>query len=312
MCKEIDDFTIETFIKKAINRFGDIYDYSKAEYINARTKMEIICPIHGSFFQTRLDHLRATKGCSKCGNKLQSIALLSNGEEFVKKAKEKHGDLYDYSAVDYVNSRLKVEIKCQHHGVFFQSPKAHLRAIVGCEKCAHISKYKKTENDTIEFIKKALVVHGNLYDYSKVVYKHSGLKLSILCKKHGTFLQRLDHHLKGSGCPKCTPLKRMGYSRSEYIKQANDRVCTFYTIRCFNEEEEFYKIGITMNNVKNRYSGNKTMPYEYEVISETKGSAGFIWDLERDEKKKLKLLHYTPKLRFGGSETECFTDYKLQ
>ena len=89
------------------------------------------------------------------------------------------------------------------------------------------------------------------------------------------------------------------------------RVCTFYTIRCFNEDEEFYKIGRTMDVVEKRYSGNKAMPYEYEVISETKDSAGFIWDLERDEKRKLKSLHYIPELYFGGSKTECFTDYKL-
>lgn len=311
MNKEIEEFTTESFIKKAIDKFGNTYDYSKADYINAKTKMEIVCKKHGSFFQTRLSHLRATKGCSKCGDKSQSTAMLSNAEEFIKKAKKVHGDRYDYNMVDYINSSLKVEIFCINHGVFLQSPKAHLRAVIGCEKCAQTSRYEKTEKDTIEFIKKASAIHGNLYDYSDVIYKHSGLKVKIICPLHSVFEQKCDHHLQGSGCPKCAYLKRMGYSRSEYIKQAADRICIFYTIRCFNEAEEFYKIGITMNNVKNRYSGSKTMPYEYEVISEIKGSAGFIWDLERDEKRKLKSLHYKPNLNFGGSETECFTDYKI-
>ncbi len=378
MNKEIEEFTTESFIKKAINKFGNVYDYSKSNYINAKTKMEIICKKHGSFFQTRIDHLRSKNGCSKCGNNVQSMALLSNGEEFIKKAKEKYGDLYDYSSVKYINSKLKVEIKCQHHGIFIQSPKAHLRAIVGCEKCAHISKYKKTEKDTIEFINKALGIHGNFYDYSNVIYKHSGLKVKITCHLHGMFEQKCEHHLQGSGCPKCAINKRKlvvtkskgqfveeaekihknkylyeevkyinskekiiiickshgnfkqvpsehlkgrgcpkcgkesHWSRSGYIKKADGKECTFYTIRCFNNEEEFYKIGITMNGVNGRYKGVLMMPYNYEILSEVHGEAGFIWDLEVSEKRKLKEFHYTPKIEFAGSKTERFTDYKLQ
>jgi len=52
------------------------------------------------------------------------------------------------------------------------------------------------------------------------------------------------------------------------------------------------------------------MPYAYEVISEIFGEAGFIWDLEKEEKKKLKEFNYQPNIFFEGSITECFTQHK--
>ena len=50
--------TTDEFIKKAREVHGDKYDYSKVEYINKRTKVCIICPIHGEFYQLAGDHMR--------------------------------------------------------------------------------------------------------------------------------------------------------------------------------------------------------------------------------------------------------------
>jgi len=49
------------------------------------------------------------------------------------------------------------------------------------------------------------------------------------------------------------------------------------------------------------------MPYNYEVIKLIRGEAGYIWDLERDSKETNRLSHYTPKITFNGSATECFS-----
>lgn len=163
------------------------------------------------------------------------------------------------------------------------------------------AKIKYTTEEYINLVKEK---HKNRYSYPNTIYKGYSKKIEVYCEIHGAF------QIEARGCPHCG--WQSHWRRSDYIKKANNRVCTFYTIRCFNEEEEFYKIGITMNTTKSRYYGKVNLPYEYEVISEVKGSAGFIWDLERDEKRKLKLLHYTPKLSFGGSETECFTNYKIE
>ena len=94
--------------------------------------------------------------------------------------------------------------------------------------------------------------------------------------------------------------------KENYIKKAGDRKCIFYTLKCFNDQEEFYKIGITMNTVHNRYNTNKKMPYNYEIIREIYGDASYIWDLEISEKRRLKDSNYQPIVKFAGSKTECF------
>ena len=125
--------TKEEFIKKAREKHGDKYDYSKVEYINAHTKVCIICPQHGEFWQLPLNHLSG-RGCSKCYADKTRKRLTSTIENFIKKAREKHGDKYDYSKVKYVNCMTKVCIICPEHGEFWQRPNSHLSGH-GCPKC---------------------------------------------------------------------------------------------------------------------------------------------------------------------------------
>ena len=120
--------TCEEFILKSIAVHGDKYDYSKVEYINNRTKVCIICPIHGEFWQTPINHINNKNGCPKCGNNMISV------EEFIKRARKIHGDKYDYSKVNYINSNTPVCIICPKHGEFWQSPATHLD-YSGCPKC---------------------------------------------------------------------------------------------------------------------------------------------------------------------------------
>ena len=97
------------------------------------------------------------------------MTIKSTTEEFIEKAKKIHGDKYDYSKVKYINNHIKVEIKCKEHGIFFQRPNGHLRGSE-CIKCGlnKISNIKRSNRE--EFIEKAIKVHGNKYDYSKVNY----------------------------------------------------------------------------------------------------------------------------------------------
>lgn len=124
--------TKEQFIEKAQKIHGDKYDYSKAEYINTETKVCIICPIHGEFWQTPHMHLSERKrGCPICGGTKRLTT-----EEFIKKAKEIHGNKYDYSKVKYKNNKTKVCIICPKHGEFWQKPNSHLRGC-GCASCSN-------------------------------------------------------------------------------------------------------------------------------------------------------------------------------
>ena len=152
--------TLEKFLEKARKVHGDKYDYSKSKIENYKTKIEIICKIHGSFFQTPNNHL-CGKGCKECGkestlNHIQENCS-SNTEDFIQKSKILHGDTYDYSKVEYVNNSIQVEIKCEEHGSFLQSPRDHLRGH-GCHTCGllkarHFLGTSKLEEDFVSFIR---------------------------------------------------------------------------------------------------------------------------------------------------------------
>lgn len=139
----------EEFIEKSKRIHGDKYDYSKVNYINNREKVEIICPIHGSFYQKPNSHLSG-QGCPECsGNKRLTT------EEFIKRAREIHGNKYDYSKTEYKNRKTKVEIICPDHGSFYQTPFNHLIG-AGCPVCkesrgeTQIRRYLESHNIDFE------------------------------------------------------------------------------------------------------------------------------------------------------------------
>ncbi len=229
-------------------------------------------------------------------------------KEFIIKAKDKHGDRYEYSKTVYIKARTKVIITCPIHGDFEQTPDNHVRGKgKGCIKCGLIAIGYKGSRGVDTFKELSKDKHNDYYNYDNAIYITGKDKVVICCPAHGYFKQTPNAHLRGQGCPKCG--KESHWRRSEYIKKSKGKLCAFYTIRCFNEAEEFYKIGITMNSIKKRYCSLKSMPYSYEIVSEIHGEAGFIWDLEKEEKKKLKEFHYQPLIKFKGSKTECFTIY---
>jgi hypothetical protein len=121
---------VEEFISKSKEIHDDKYDYSKVEYVNAQTKVCIICPIHGEFWQRPLDHIKNKSGCPRC------VGRNKTTEEFIKKAKEVHGNKYDYSKVEYKGAFTKVCIICPEHGEFWQVPNNHLNG-KGCPYCNH-------------------------------------------------------------------------------------------------------------------------------------------------------------------------------
>lgn len=131
-------------------------------------------------------------------------------KDFIRKAKQKHGNNFDYSKVEYVKACLKVSIGCRVHGYWQQRPNDHLMGY-GCPQCKFDLIASQKRSNANEFIKKAKVVHGTEYDYSKVVYVNAITKVDIVCKMHGVFLQTPDKHLGGTACPKCSN----GVSRGE-------------------------------------------------------------------------------------------------
>jgi hypothetical protein len=195
--------THEEFIKEAIIIHSDKYDYSKIKYINIKTKIIIICKLHGEFEQTPAEHLSGC-GCNICGRIKTTLKQRSSKEEFISKAIIIHNSKYDYSKIKYINIKTKIIIICKLHGEFEQTPAEHLSGC-GCNICGRIKTTLKQRSSTEEFISKALIVHNNKYDYSKVNYITAREKIIIICKFHGEFEQIPDSHLRGVACPKCRP-----------------------------------------------------------------------------------------------------------
>lgn len=187
--------TKEKFVTKAKEIHGDFYDYSKVEYVTNRTKVCIICPVHGEFFQTPDTHLRGC-GCPVCRYIKSSSKCRMNQDVFISRSTAIHNGKYDYSKVVYKNTDTKVIIGCPIHGDFEQAPHHHIKGI-GCPVCG-----SKTY-DTEEFIRKARIRHGDKYDYSKTVYTGKKNKVIITCPIHGDFEQLPQNHVKRSGCPEC-------------------------------------------------------------------------------------------------------------
>lgn len=129
--------TKENFIERAKKIHNDKYDYSKVEYVNNSTKVCIICPEHGEFWQTPDSHLRG-RGCPICRwKKAKNSIRKKQGltrEDFIEKAELIHGKKYDYSQVVYENTETNVCIFCPEHGEFWQRPHHHLHGS-GCPIC---------------------------------------------------------------------------------------------------------------------------------------------------------------------------------
>lgn len=225
---------------------------------------------------------------------------------FLKKANQVHGNRYNYSLSNYINNSEKIDIICRVHGVFRQQPNNHLSGN-GCPICAQISRERKYRFRTVDVINRFRSVHGDYYDYSKVVYKNGDTPVEIICPNHGLFKQTPYHHNKiGAGCPICT--KVSPYSRTRYVDSCNNRgdgTSNLYVLLMHGNGEDFYKIGITNKTVQSRYS-NK-IKYSYDVLYFINGEASFIWDMESAMHKLLSKYHYKPTFKFGGSATECFS-----
>ena len=127
--------TFDEFIKQSKEVHGDKYDYSKVKYVNNKTKVCIICPEHGEFWQLPKNHIHRKQGCPKCANVATSERCRLTTEDFIIKAKEIHDDKYDYSKVNYLNMKTKVLIVCNVHGEFWQTPTHHITMKCGCPKC---------------------------------------------------------------------------------------------------------------------------------------------------------------------------------
>lgn len=214
----------------------------------------------------------------------------------------KYYDFFDkYELIDgYESAELKIRVE-DKYGIVLMSPMSILQG--------HIPSLRSAINRNQYFINMCIDVHGKRYDYSKTEYKNATTKVKITCREHGDFLQFPNGHIDGAGCLECSRING-GWNRSAWVKKSEASMFfesfKLYIVRCFDEYENFYKIGITYIKLSHRFS-KSSIPYNYEIIDIIKSDDGeYIWNLEKKMHKLHKQHKYIPNKKFCGSE-ECFS-----
>ena len=279
--------TTEEWIVSAREVHKGKYDYSKVKYVNNHTKVCIICPEHGVFWQRPQEHIKGN-GCPKCANEANGERNCLSLSDFITKARKAHGDKYEYTKVNYEKNNIKVCIICPEHGEFWQTPNKHLSGR-GCSKCAGV--YVPT---TEEWIASARKVHKDKYDYSNVEYVNNKTKVCINCPDHDEFWQTPSSHLQGVGCPKCN-LSHLERSVMNYL---DDVGITYDYQKRFKwlglQSLDFY---LPDYNVGIECQGEQ----HFEPVERFGGNKGFKKILERDKRKKALCEKHGVKLLYFGN-----------
>lgn len=200
--------TTKEFIKRSNKIHNNIFNYDKTSYNSCNEKVIITCKKHGDFLQLPSSHLTGSS-CRLCAIAKQKYT----SKEICILFNKKHNNLYNYSLVNYINSNTPVIIICKIHGKFLQKPTHHLRG-QGCRKCN-----KPEKIDKKNFIKKAILKHGNKFDYSNIKYTKYTNQIKLTCMIHGKFITTPYLHINSEyGCQKCS---KYSHTLEKFIQKSN-------------------------------------------------------------------------------------------
>ena len=269
---------IEVFKARLFSVFGD--DVSLVEDTYYEDRPLFVCSKHGEFRSDRTDVLSLKQGCPKCAkNSRKSV------EFYVDQFTETHGDRYDYSLVEVVDTSKKVKIVCKEHGVFEQTIHSHIKGR-GCMKCA------KPVHDITSFVSAANKVHGNRYSYTESKYVSSLTKVRIECLEHGYFWQTPHSHINSAcGCPLCA-INTFSEADVGYL----------YVFAA----EGVVKIGITKQNYKNRLNSVRSSSgYDFKLVKLFESTGVKVMSEEKNLLSVFRSMFCGVGMVFDGS-TECF------
>ena len=195
---------LDYFLIKSKTYFGEKYNYDYINYKDSRTKVKIICPIHGEFFQTMESHSNGRE-CIKCSyvnrglNHPKKLSL----KVFIERCKDIWLDSYDFSKIKEIkNINTKVKVRCKDHGEFLVAPRQLLNGS-GCYQCGleKLSELRRIDYDEFTEIKKD--IWGEKYEVKEEDY-FSYQSFKVYCKKHEyLWTSNGSAFLKGHGCRKC-------------------------------------------------------------------------------------------------------------
>jgi len=244
--KYANKWTTSAWIEMVNKIHNNKYDYSKANYINAKTPICIICPVHGEFWQLPENH-SSGKGCNLCKNELIGKINSSNIDNFVKRSNIIHNGKYDYSKSNYINNITPLTIICPIHGEFEQTPKSHLQGS-GC----YICNFSKLENE----IKKML-------DDNNIKYISQQKFSWLLSDKKNNNQLKLDFYLPEYNIAiECQGIQHFKPTKFKNISDEK-------AISDFNKSKKYDEIKQLLceeHGIKLLYYSNLHIEYPYEVF----------------------------------------------
>lgn len=235
----------EEWVLKAAPIYNHYYDYSKVVYKDNKTPVIVICPKHGEFYSIPINHLKGVSGCPKCNNELKHTKYSKTTEEFIIDAKNVHGDLYDYTKVNYYNKETPISIICKKHGEFKQTPNTHLQG-AGCPKC-------KNKNQTLLFEQISNSFKQLHFDYEIGVKWLEGQRFDI-------YNERFNFAIEYDGIQHYEPVERFGGKDYFKIIQERDLLknskcisnkCKLFRIKFNYSDEDYQELILNINNYIN-------------------------------------------------------------
>jgi very-short-patch-repair endonuclease len=195
--------TTETFIEELKKIHKDkLYVYDKTKYVDVYTNVIVTCATHGDF-EMSAPHLLKGSGCPKCVGKNKSV------EELIAlvKTRLKYPDNIDFGLITKTKQKDRVKLKClvEGHGEFTRTVEGLLQGR-GCPICGRIDRLNSTRITKDDFVTRSTIIHNGKYNYCEVIFGDCSTisdKVKIICPVHGLFKQRVSHHMRGHGCPKC-------------------------------------------------------------------------------------------------------------
>lgn len=284
------NYTQEEAIQLMADKHNGFYKYNKVIFKTVKDKIIVSCPIHDDFETSFDNHYNAGCGCFDCGVARRAAKKTIPWDIVFEDLKRCHGELYKYNKDTYVNNETKMEIVCEHHGSFWQSPEKH-KTGQHCPECSG-----NTVMTTEKFMAVLPDKHLIKYSYKLVTdehFIHESKIIPIICPDHDVFHQHYRNHLSGSGCRECAIFG---------FKVANP--AHLYILR----SEDEVKVGITNNAPTIRVkqievsSGKK-----FEIIKIYSDIGYKCLDVETLVLKTLREKYNNPTNYFSGS-TECFID----
>ena len=202
----------QEFIRRSKELHGDKYNYNESVYVNQQTKVKIYCCAHQKYFEQKPQkHYAHGEGCWDCGVSKRAKAQTFTFDEFVEKARVKHGKRFDYDKTTYTRAKDKLTIRCcTCNNIFEQHGNSHLLG-TGCPRCSVKIAHAKQSYGGDGFIERARQVHGEKFAYLGCTDKNWNQKSTVTwqCRNcHWVNDQLVLNHLAGKGCARCSRQER--------------------------------------------------------------------------------------------------------